>query len=133
MENLIVYGGEDMVFDASSKIAVKCSKCGKYNIIDLNIFNLKSKREFNCSCGQTLLSAHINKKELITDINCIACENKHSYRFKIREVVEGKINIITCPYNGMEIAFLGKNERVDSFVKRYMDDMYQLLKYLGVV
>jgi hypothetical protein len=33
----------------------------------------------------------------------------------------------------MEIAFLGKDYHVNDFVRKYMDDMFELLKSLGVI
>lgn len=122
-----------MILNASSKIAVKCGECGKYNVIDINIFELKIQTSLRCSCGHRMFRAGVAKGELILDIDCIACEKEHSYRFKLKDLLERPLNIISCPSTGMEIAFLGKDCYVDDVVKRYMDDMFELLKALGVV
>lgn len=122
-----------MVLNASSKIAVKCSECGKYNIIDLNFFKLKTPASIKCGCGQKIITAKVSKMELVLNIECIACEKPHEYRFKFKDILEKTLNIISCPHTGMEIAFLGKDSYVEEVVDKYMDDVYELLKYLGAI
>lgn len=120
-----------MILDASGRIAVKCSHCGKYKTFDINLFKIKDKVVFKCSCGKNVLRMHINKGELFVDIPCIVCEIKHSYRFKLKDLMVKPMDIATCPVTGMEIAFLGRNKNVDDFVERYMNDMIELLNFLG--
>ncbi|TDT62365.1 hypothetical protein [Fonticella tunisiensis] len=122
-----------MIVDASKKIAVKCSECGKYNIISTNFFEMKIPTNYRCTCGHKMFKSHINREEVLIDIDCIACERVHSYRFKLRDIIEKPITIIGCPSTGMEIAFLGKDRYVDDVVQRYMDDMFELLKALGII
>ncbi len=121
-----------MILDASGRIAVKCSQCGKYKIFDINLFEVKDKEVFKCSCGKNILRIHINKGELLVDIPCIACEIQHSYRFKLKDLMSKPMDIAVCPVTGIEIAFLGRNKNVDDFVIRYMNDMNELLKLLGI-
>lgn len=122
-----------MILDASSKIAVKCSECGKYNIIELNIFNLKMTTSHRCSCGHRMLKTSISKAEIIFEIGCIACDRIHIYRYKLKDILDKPLNIISCPETGMEIAFQGKESYVEDIVRRYMDDMAEILKYLGII
>jgi hypothetical protein len=120
-----------MVLNAFSRIAVKCSECGKYNIVDLNIFKIKIPTSVRCDCGHRMFKAHICKSQLILDIDCIACEEQHNYSFRLKEVVKSGVDIISCPLTGMEIAFLGKDVFVDDIVNRYIDDMKELLNSIG--
>ena len=122
-----------MVLNTMGKIAVKCSKCGTYSILDIDLFKLKSSKSFHCKCGHKILNANLTKGELVLNIDCIACEKQHIYRFKLLRVMKQEINIISCPTIGMEIAFLGKDYHVNDFVKKYMDDMFELLESLGVI
>lgn len=94
-----------MILNASNKIAVKCSSCGEYNLSDINIFKIKEPLSIKCSCGQTLYSVKKVKEDIVFDITCLACEEIHSYRYKIRELLTKRINIISCSVSGMEIAF----------------------------
>jgi hypothetical protein len=122
-----------MVLNASSKIAVKCSECGKYNIVDINIFKLRIPTSVRCDCGHRMFKACVINNDLVLDIDCIACEKQHNYKYKLKSVLEKPISIISCPATGMEIAFLGKDCYVDDVIKRYMDDMFELLKHLGII
>lgn len=122
-----------MLLNASNKLAVKCSRCGKYNITDINIFKLKNHSSICSECGHEMYRANIVKGELVLSVDCIACEKEHSYRFKLKEALERPLNIISCPLTGMEIAFLGNEASVDDIVKRYMEDMFELLSSLGII
>ena len=98
-----------MVLNAYSRIAVKCSECGKYNIVDLNIFQLKIPTIVRCDCGQRMFKAHIYKAQLMLNIDCISCDEHHNYSYRLKEVMKSQVDIISCPLTGMEIAFLGKD------------------------
>jgi hypothetical protein len=121
-----------MIYNASGRIAVKCSQCGKYKIFDINLFTIKDKKVFKCSCGEEILKMHINRGELVMEIPCIACEIQHSYRFKLKDLMNKPIDIASCPVTGIEIAFLGRKKNVDDFVIRHIKDMNELLKFLGI-
>lgn len=122
-----------MIIDMTGKIAVKCSKCGTYRIVDIDLFKLREAKEFYCKCGHKMLKANVTKGELRLEIDCIACEKQHTYRFKLKRVIMQPMNIISCPTIGMEIAFLGKDYHVNGFVRKYMNDMLELMKSLGVI
>lgn len=122
-----------MILGTSERIAAKCSACGKYNIMDINIFNMKIPTSLRCVCGNKILETYVKKGEFNLEMNCITCETNHRYKFKVKDIVEKNINIVTCPTTGMELAFIGKDSYVDDIVKRYMDDMLELLTNLGLL
>lgn len=122
-----------MILNASNKIAVKCSKCGKYNVNDFNIFNLKDRNTIRCTCGKELVLIGFNTTDIILKVNCIACETYHLFTVKRRDILEKNINIVACPASGMEIAFFGKTPYIDDIIEKYMNDMLNLLKFIGVV
>lgn len=59
--------------------------------------------------------------ELLLEIYCIACDIVHSYRFKLRDVVDRPLQIISCPESGIEIGFIGKYFNVNEILKSYID------------
>ncbi|QCX33404.1 hypothetical protein FDN13_06600 [Caloramator sp. E03] len=121
-----------MIINTSCKIAVRCSNCGEYNIADVDIFKLKEPTGIKCECGQVPYKVKKINKTLIFDISCIGCENIHSYKFKIRDLMSNQINIISCPNSGIEIAFIGNESYVEGIVEKYRNDMIELLKALGI-
>lgn len=121
-----------MVIATTGKIAVKCSKCGTFSVVNIDLFKLRETKSFHCKCGHEMLKANVAKGELRLIIDCIACEKQHMYRYKLKHVLKQSMNIISCKAIGMEIAFLGKDYHVNDFVRKYMDDMLELLKSLGV-
>lgn len=122
-----------MIIDTRGKMAVKCSKCGTYSVVDIDLFKLIEPKDFHCKCGHKMLSARVTKGELRLEIDCIACEKRHAYRFKLKRVIKQPMNIICCPSIGMELAMLGRDDHVKDFMKKYRDDMLELLRTLGVI
>lgn len=122
-----------MIVNTLNKIAVKCSECSKYTVADLNLFKLKVPTNVMCECGNSIFKVYIKDNKLIININCIACDDNHSYVFNMKDIIKKQLLILSCPVTGMEIAFLGKGNYVDKVVDRYMVDMYELLNYLGII
>ncbi|KMT22810.1 hypothetical protein [Clostridium cylindrosporum] len=122
-----------MILNASNKIAVKCSECGKYNVSDFNMFNLKVNNTIRCNCNKDIVLIGFNATDIILKISCIACDNYHIYNIKRKDILEKNINIVACPDSGMEIAFFGKTPYIDDIIEKYMNDMLNLLKFIGVV
>lgn len=122
-----------MLLNASSRIAVKCSGCGKFSVVDLNIFKMTMPTSHRCDCGNRMFRTHVCKSLLILDIDCIACETIHSYKFSLKDVMQQRMNLISCPVTGIEIAFLGKYDFVNDIVERYIEDMKIVFKSFGVL
>lgn len=122
-----------MIMNSSIKVAVKCSECGKYVSFYINLFETKQPTSKRCSCGNVVFKAHLNKGEVDIKIPCIACGEEHIYRYKMKDLMDRYINILGCYNCGMEIAFLGKEYLVDDMIKKYMDDMLELLSSFGVI
>lgn len=122
-----------MILNASNKIAVKCSGCGKYNVADFNIFNLKDNNNIRCTCGKVIIMIGFNATDVILKLGCIACDSYHVFTVKRKDILEKNINILSCPVSGMEIAFFGKTPYIDDIIEKYMNDMLNLLKFIGVV
>lgn len=122
-----------MILNASNKIAVKCGECGKYNVSDFNIFSLKEKNTIICSCGKSLVLIGFSASDIILKVNCIACDSDHVFKVNRKVILEKNINILACPNTGMEIAFFGKTPYIDDIIEKYMNDMLELLKFIGVV
>lgn len=122
-----------MILNASNKIAVKCNECGKYNVSDFNIFSLKEQNIIKCECGNELVLIGFNDVDIILRVKCIACDTDHIFKVSRKTVLEKNINILTCPNTAMEIAFFGKTPYIDDIIEKYMDDMLNLLKHIGIV
>lgn len=121
-----------MVVNTSGKIAMKCSKCGRYNMADLNAFKLKDTVNVFCSCGKKNLKAFIKNNEIVFEIDCPICENKHIYKFKLKDAFEKQMNILNCPETGIEIAFFGNGYYINTIVEKYREGIYELMKYYGI-
>ncbi|MEG2893793.1 MAG: hypothetical protein RR840_10590, partial [Clostridium sp.] len=82
-----------MILNADGKIAVKCSECGKYNVSDFNIFNIKDNNMLKCSCGNDLVLIGSSVSDIILKIKCITCDTYHIFTVKRRDILEKNINI----------------------------------------
>jgi uncharacterized protein YlaI len=112
-------------------IAVKCSSCGKFKKIDIDLFKAKEAKGLKCECGGSLLSYKIVNKEVVLDIKCVFCDRIHRYKFKLKDIIEKPLKIINCSFNGFEIAFAGKDDAINAIIDRYENDFDELLKILG--
>lgn len=122
-----------MLLNASTKLAVKCSECGKYNVTEINIFRMRIPTSLRCDCGHRTARIRIHSSRLILEVDCIACEKQHSFQFSLRELMEKPIRIISCAETGMEIAFLGWEENVKSIIEQYNEDMQEVYQSFGLL
>ena len=120
-----------MFISPTFKMAIKCSKCGEYVPFNIDLFKAKSSSSLKCSCGHDVLSYELKNGELHFEIDCVVCDKKHKYRYKVKELIERPLKVVNCPFSGIEIAFAGKHSSVDGIIIRYESDFEEFLMSLG--
>ncbi len=89
-------------------IALRCSACGSTNIFPVSLFSLKSsRREFQCSCGQHILSASRKGTDVWLQLSCFLCDGVHLFKFGDRAFWSRDIKSILCPDTSAEIGYVG--------------------------
>lgn len=122
-----------MLFNTNISVAKKCTRCGKFIIREMSLFNLSkgSMLEESCECGQMLFRIRSNEsKNFCVYINCIACDKEHLYVFNSRQVLSEKLKILSCPNSRIDIAFVGNRELVKEMADKYQKDLQELIRVL---
>lgn len=124
-----------IVLDTNLVFAVRCANCGRIKFHSISTFELlpDSRRDFCCECGKTELTASLTGHRTLTvQIPCIACDENHTYKYSINDILRKRISIICCSETGLELCFLGREKDVRETVIKYQEDLNMLLGELGL-
>ena len=123
------------IIDTNLTLAVRCRECGRIKFHKISLFELSLNNpvEFNCTCGNVEALIHVKKnKNIMIDIPCIACDNTHTFKYSLQDVIKRKVSVICCAETGFELCFLGWEEEVKRVVLKYQQDLDLLLGELGI-
>jgi len=124
-----------MLVDVRTAIAVRCPWCGSIRLSNINPFQLTGKGSVtvDCECGEELFTLAREKSDSYSlKIACIACENEHIYKLRYKELWKQEVYILNCIYTDIEICFLGEEKHVVDTVKRYEEELDNLISELGL-
>ncbi|WIV12232.1 hypothetical protein [Proteiniborus sp. MB09-C3] len=124
-----------MLIDTKIAIAVKCGTCDNLNVHETSLFELFTNKttEIVCTCGQhNAIIKTKNHKSLWMDIDCYVCQDKHTFKYTLKQLLRG--NIITrCIETGVEICFIVSCGDVNELIEKYemnCDGFYKELEFL---
>ncbi|MBR2988074.1 MAG: hypothetical protein IKC63_08650 [Clostridia bacterium] len=117
-------------------LAYRCPHCGATVFSLVGIFALSGDMlKLRCSCGKSeAVLTYTSDRKLRLQIPCIACPKPHYYTlgqntFFSRE--EGVFRL-PCPYTGIDVCFIGKQEAVSDAVEVSNEALLKLLKESGM-
>ncbi len=114
-------------------IAYRCPDCGNAVVGLVGKFALSANMiRLKCSCGSDhTLDISITKGDKIRlSVPCLFCRQNHSYIVGESLFFEKDRFLLNCPYAGMDIAFIGDEDNVNSDISRTADELNTLLKNL---
>jgi len=123
------------ILDGNLSLAVRCPNCGEIGFHNINVFELplNSNRDFLCQCKCKQLTLKLkNRKDLIVNIPCLACDMIHTYRYTLKDILKKRFTVICCNETGLELCFLGREKDVKDVVSRYQENLNLLLEELGL-
>lgn len=110
-----------MLVNTKIAIAVRCGTCDSLNVHETTLFKIFSNEliELKCTCGQHIAIIRAKDyKSLWMDIDCYVCEDKHTFKYTLKQLLKG--NIITrCIETGIEICFMVKHGDVNQIIDNY--------------
>ncbi len=115
-------------------IAYRCPDCGTliYGLVGEFALNASMLR-LKCSCGKSMLDISANRdKKLKVSIPCIICKENHSYILSPDIFFERDLFLLSCPYSGMEICFIGDRANIDAYSKENEKKIAKLLSDMGL-
>lgn len=114
-------------------IAYRCPECGTSIIGLVGKFALSANMlRLKCSCeGADSLDISVtNDGKLRLSVPCLFCKQSHSYVVTESIFFDRDLFLLNCPYSGMDIAFIGDEERISAELSRTGSEIERLMASL---
>lgn len=111
-------------------IAYRCPECadvtvglvGKFALFG-NLIRLKC----GCDRGSSLDISGTSDGKMRLSVPCIFCKQSHNFVVSESVFFDRDLFLLNCPYSGMDIAFIGEEERLEGEIKRTGEEISRLL------
>ena len=111
-------------------IAYRCPECatailglvGRF-ALSANMLRLKCSCNANWSLDVTLS----NEGKIRLSVPCLFCKQNHNYVVSENVFFNKDIFLLNCPYSGMDIAFIGEEDKIPAELERTEDEIRRLL------
>ncbi len=120
-----------MVLDnTKTTAAYRCPACGSTVRSIVGIFSLTADAiKVKCPCGGSAMELVYSKdKKIRLTVPCFICPNPHNYTVSTSVFKEDGAISLVCPFSGVDICFIGKEESV---LKRMEESDRALGELLG--
>ena len=115
------------------KIAYRCPECGTTTFGLVGKFALAANMlRLKCDCekGSNLDISISNDDKIKLSVPCLYCKQNHNYTVTKAIFFDRDIFNLSCPYSGMDIAFIGENDKLTEELKRTGKELDELLQNL---
>ena len=95
-------------------LAYRCPHCGAAVTSFVGVFSLSADMiRMKCPCGESDLSVVYTKdKKVRLSVPCFLCPKPHTFTLSSQLFFETDLMAFPCPYSGINIAFVGHEEKV---------------------
>ncbi len=109
-----------MKTDTSTRIAYRCPYCGCIISADVNVFMLSGGFKLECmECHKAALTMEMtNDKKVRLSVPCLVCPHPHPYTVSAEIFFEKDIFLLSCSYSGLDICFIGDEDKVEDEIDR---------------
>nr|MBE6545238.1 hypothetical protein [Oscillospiraceae bacterium] len=113
-------------------ITYRCPECG---IATVGIFEGVTKvsdlLRLRCECSGSSLDIKREKEEkLRLSVPCLYCKSSHGYLISSDIAKRERATTLSCPFSGMDIAFIGSEAELGVELERTADELNSLMKAL---
>jgi len=118
----------------NSTIAIRCAACGELEFHTLSLFDFAGTNllKLECSCGKSVLQISTkDRKKFCWQIECPICETKHLLYLSRKQIWSDAALSIFCEENGVEIGYVGPNQKVLECVERDDRSISDMAEELG--
>ncbi|MCY6355503.1 hypothetical protein [Clostridium sp. ZS2-4] len=105
-----------MFIDSVISVAFK-NYSGQYDLKKISIFEIVDMSKY----FDVVDTVYTNNKEIEVKVKCPICREYHYYTYKINELIKGAMVIGGCEKVGSPIFFIGKTEKVEEKINKYME------------
>ncbi len=125
-----------LIRNKETTFAYRCPHCGATVFSLVGVFSLSGdmlKLKCSCKASETVIT-YTSEKKIRLAIPCIACPKPHNFvigqnSFFSRD--DGVLRL-SCPYTGIDIAFIGEKDAVLSAVEKSNEELVALMKESGL-
>lgn len=116
-------------------VAYRCSSCGSAVLGTVGKFALSADMlRLKCGCEEpSLLDIHIARDDkLKLTVPCLLCGESHSFVVSEEILLNRPLAKLSCPYSGVDIAFVGEKEAIDPELSRTERELSAIMAGLEV-
>lgn len=115
-----------------TQIAYRCPHCGTATVGFLGGLSAVSDMlRLRCGCGESSLDI-TNKKDgkLQLTVPCVYCKDNHAFVLQSDIILRNEKTMLSCPYSGMDIAFVGDEESISIELERSANELSRIMQSL---
>lgn len=118
-----------MITDKKTKIAYRCPYCGCIISADVNVFMLSGGFKLTCiECYKSSLEMSLTKDMKVRlSVPCLVCPHPHPYTVSSEIFFEKDIFLLSCSFSGLDICFIGDEQKVEDEIDRTESIIMDLL------
>ena len=111
-------------------IAFRCPICAKAILSGVNLFRLQGDLlKLKCPDCDTALTVHkTNEGNFRLSVPCLFCPKPHSYVLGADSFFNGDLFSLPCGLSGMDILYMGKEERVKEALDESEKELFDILE-----
>ena len=110
-------------------VAYRCPECGASVTSMVGIFSLTADMlRLKCPCGGSHLEIVYTKdKKIRLNVPCFLCPSPHSFLISSSMFFDKDLFALPCSYSGVDICFIGKQDKVADAMKKSEEELIELL------
>ncbi len=114
-------------------VSYRCPHCGCWVGSVVGIFSLSADMlRLKCPCGESEMTiVHSKDKKVRLTVPCFLCPNPHSFTVSTNAFFDKGLLALPCAYSGLDVAFLGKGDVVESAQKEADEELGRLIEEAG--
>ena len=118
-----------MISEKTTKIAYRCPYCGCIISTNVNMFMLKGGFKLECvECHKSALDMSITSDNKVRlSVPCLVCPHTHPYTVSSEIFFEKEIFLLSCSFSGLDICFIGDDEKIEEEIDRTESIIMDLL------
>ncbi|MBO4355429.1 MAG: hypothetical protein J5850_01060 [Clostridia bacterium] len=117
-------------------IAYRCPECGSGVMSIVGVFKLTGDMlKLKCDCGNSEMTmTYTTDKKIRLSVPCIVCNNPHNFIVNTDTVynMENDVTKLSCKYTGIDLCFIGKDEKVREALQKADQDLAKLMEDAGI-
>lgn len=114
------------------QIAYRCPDCAVATVGILGrLTAVTDMLRLKCECGGSALDIKKQSDGRVhLSVPCVYCKDNHGYNLSGDVVLRPELTKLSCPFSGMDIAFIGEGEELSRELDRTADELSRIMASL---